>query len=451
MARHSYPVLMQTSPAADMPSARTPGPAAAARWFDLPFITLRLLWAHWPELLCWLFLQLLAYQLLLDLSVWLGRANPPLGFLGLSLLVVAQLLCTIAMFQALRPSMPGLARAVAESGNGGLVPQRWAPSRRLTEAIAIALLPFFAYYAAWGMLGNVLRAYVLDFRREAVGGNPLSLLSASGLWLSIAATWALRRFSLWRHDKTRSALWSVMATVCEAYWVFLGLFAISRWTGQAWGWWDDRVVVVAWYDWWDGPRSWYGLLPILKDWLGPPLALLHDAAWIASLPLLWLAITAVIYGHDLRDPSLLAHRRLEPWQRRYAGLPSLARVAADKWSAGWRKKGVPILNSLRLILRAGLRPAVMLCFCYIALDFLCSHVFRLVVWLIGPQEFAVWNLLTPALDVLVGGPIPLAPTLIKEPLRICLLAAAVELTLRRLWPAPAAAVPADGAAAPVSA
>lgn len=433
-----------------MTSAATELAAAPARWFDLPMTALRLLRAHWPELLCWFFLQQLAYRLLLDLSVWLGHINPPLGFFGLSLLVVAQLLCTIAMFQCLRPSMPGLARA-AESQEAELLPQRWSPTRRLTEVIAIALLPFFAYYAAWGMLGNLLRAYVLDFLRGSVGQNPTDLLSATGILTSILLTWALRRFSLWRHDKTRSALWSVTATVCEAYWVFLGLFAISQWTGQGWDWWNDRVVVVAWWGWWEGPRSWFGLLPLLKDWLGPPLGLLRDALWVASLPLLWLAIAAIIYGHDLRDPSLLTHRRLEPWQRRYAGLPTLARAAADRWSAGWRKKTVPILNSLRLILRAGLRPALMLCLCYVGLTFVCSHVFRFVVWLIGPQELQTWHLLTPALDVLVGGPIPLAPTLIKEPLRICLLAAAVELTLRGLRQAPPAEPQPIDEAAPVNA
>ncbi len=68
-------------------------------------------------------------------------------------------------------------------------------------------------------------------------------------------------------------------------------------------------------------------------------------------------------------------------------------------------------------------------------------MFRFVVWLIGPQELTTWHLLTPALDVLVGGPIPLTPTLIKEPLRICLLAAGIELTLRELWRARPAAQP----------
>ncbi|MGH9163258.1 MAG: hypothetical protein ACRD2X_25120, partial [Vicinamibacteraceae bacterium] len=367
----------------------------------------------------------------------------PLGFFGLAVLIVMQLLCTVAMFQALRPGMPRLARAAAEG-----LSTSWAARSRLTDAIAVALLPFFAYYATWGLLRDVVAEYSHELLRHIAGldlPGPQDLTNGLGLWMSIGVTWLVRRISLTRHAKTRSPLWSIVATVCEGYWVFLGVLVIGSWKQMPWEWWHSRVVYVAWQGWWEDPHAW---LTPLEQVVEPVLTLLQKGVGVVILPLIWLAIAAIVYGHDLRDPAGLAaaHRRVERLHQRYVRLPVVVRAAAERWSDGWRHKGVPVVNSLRLLLRAGLRPALALCVCYVTLDFVCSWAFRGAVWLIGPQERDVWNIILGPLTLVVGDASAQNRSLLEEPLRICLLAAAIELTFKEAQ-APMAAV-AEGALAP---
>jgi hypothetical protein len=104
--------------------------------FGLLRLTGGLFVAYWPVLFFWFLLQHVTHGPLLDASVQLGLFNRPLGFLGLAILVVVQLLCTIAMFQALRPGMSSL----AHGGDG--VRARFGEN--FAAAIAVALLPFFA-------------------------------------------------------------------------------------------------------------------------------------------------------------------------------------------------------------------------------------------------------------------------------------------------------------------
>jgi hypothetical protein len=146
----------------------------------------------------------------------------------------------------------------------------------------------------------------------------------------------------------------------------------------------------------------------------------------------WLAIAAIVYGHDVRDPADLAdaHARVTRLHARYTRLPRVLRWFAEGWSNGWRKKAVPVVNSLRLLLRAGLRPALTLCVCYVALNFVCSWAFRGAVWLIGPQDRDVWNVILGPLSLVVGDMSGQMRSLLQEPLRICLLAAAIDVTFR---------------------
>jgi hypothetical protein len=384
--------------------------------------------AYWPVLLFWFLLQHVTHGPLLDASVQLGLFNRPLGFLGLAILVVVQLLCTIAMFQALRPGMASLAHAGDGFGarfSGGF-------GANFADAIAVALLPFFAYYTTWGLLRDIVGQYSYELLRNIAGlgqPGPLDIVKAPGLWVTIAITYVVRRISVNRHDRTKSPWWSILATICEAYWVFLGVLAIASYRQMPWDWWHHRVVYVEWLRWWDNSR---GVLGPIKRAIDPVLALGMEGIRVAILPLVWLAIAAIIYGHDVREPGDLteSHAHVTRLHARYARLPRVLQWIAESWSEGWRKKALPVINSLRLLLRAGLRPALALCVCYVALQFVCSWAFRGAVWLIGPHDRDVWNVILGPLTLLAGDQSGQTRSLIQEPLRICLLAAAVEVTLR---------------------
>ncbi|MGO4781497.1 hypothetical protein AB4084_39020, partial [Lysobacter sp. 2RAB21] len=74
----------------------------------------------------------------------------------MSLLIVTQLAGTILMFQSLRPSLPMLA-------GGATTPDTAAVRKQWITALAIAMLPFFAYYAGWGLLEDLRRQFRTEY------------------------------------------------------------------------------------------------------------------------------------------------------------------------------------------------------------------------------------------------------------------------------------------------
>jgi hypothetical protein len=403
--------------------------ADASPWWEVPRLTLALLRAHWPVLLFWFFAQRVAYDLLLALSIKLAERTVLLSFAALSLLIVTQLAGTIAMFLALRPSLPALAQT---RGAGAMVT---APP--WTRAVAIALLPFFAYYATWGLLDGLKR----DFRLSYIFGvwyeqqEPLNdILKIKGLWIALLVAWAVRYISKRRAAAGGHAAWSVLATVCEAYWVFVGVAAIAKGIMLIKDWWHGRVVYVAVADWWQNPLSLFQLLPPIKRALLPLWDVAATAAGAVLMPLVWLAITAIVYGLDLSRRQRFgdADAQLRLLGRRYRGLHFAWRKLADNASAGWTSKGVPVVNSLRLVLRAGLPALLTLCLCWQLLAFVDAWAFRVVVELVGARDPDEWQLIAQPVSLLFNGPLSLRPALFTELLRVCLLAATFGCAVARL-------------------
>ena len=80
-------------------------PAPEPVWLEVPKLAAMLLWRHWPALLFWFFAQRVAYGLLMDLAIRLAERSALLSYAAIALLIVTQLVATIGMFLALRPSL----------------------------------------------------------------------------------------------------------------------------------------------------------------------------------------------------------------------------------------------------------------------------------------------------------------------------------------------------------
>ncbi len=419
-------------------SAAIDGPVAGSdddasrRWLEIPLLAGRLLWRHWPALLFWFFAQRVAYDLLMAAAIGLAKHSVLLAFGALSLLVVAQLAGTIAMFIALRPSLAMLA--------GQRVPQAPASTPWL-NALSIALLPFFAYYASWGLLDGMKRDFRLSYLFSVASAdreNLSDILRVHGLWIALLLAWALRWWA--KRQAARSgahAAWAVLVTVCEAYWVFVGVAAIAKVYALGRDWWHERVVYVAATQWWRAPTLPFvdtvSLAPV-KGVVAPAWDALTTAAGAVVMPLVWLAITAIVYGLDLRRRQRLdaADARLRQVGARYRGLNVVWRKLATEASAGWTSKGVPVLNSLRLVLRAGLPALLTLCLCWQLLAFVDAAAWRLAVRVIGPHEPAWWEVIGQPLSLLFNGPLSVRPALFTELLRVVLLAATFDRAIARL-------------------
>ncbi|MFC4820741.1 hypothetical protein [Dokdonella ginsengisoli] len=433
---------MSTAAARDVPAT---SPAA---WMEILRLTGRLLAEHWPALLFWFFLQRVLYGLLLDAAIALVATSLLLAYAVIALLVVSQLATVIAMFLCLRPSLPMLSRrdVPQQIGLGG-GHQAW------TRALAVALLPFFAYYTTWGLLDGLRRDFQISFVQNYAFTDtlktsaPKDVLHQPYLWLALIVAWAVRAFAQRRAKQQDGRIgWSLLATACEAYWVFVGARAIAQAIGIGKDWWQERAVYQALTRWWDDPRALFHLLAPIKQALAPAWDLATTAFGGVVTPMVWLAITAIIYGMDMRRKQKLdaADAHLSRLGARYSALPLLVRKMAGKASEGWTSKGVPITNSLRLVLRAGLPAVVVLCVCYQLLDWIDSHSLRAVVALVGPRDDLWWNTVGQPLAVLIGTPSAVQPALLTEIVRIALLAAACDCAIARLQSAPADAPAATG-------
>ncbi|MEG3792017.1 hypothetical protein V1318_18010 [Lysobacter sp. CCNWLW3] len=398
-------------------------------WLEIPRLAARLLWRHWPALLFWYFAQRVAYDLLLDGAIALAETSVLLSYAAIALLIVTQLAGTIAMFLALRPSLNSLAT------HGRTISA--APSQPWLDALAVALLPFFAYYASWGLLEGVKRDFALNYifgvsfeHRE----NFNDVLQLRGLWIALLVAWVVRYLAKRRAANSGHAAWTVLATICEAYWVFVGVAAIAK--GLAWvkTWWQARVIYAAIADWWQNPfLGLFSLAPI-KRALDPAWDLLSTAAGAVVMPLVWLAIVAIFYGLDLRRRQRLdgADAHLHQVGTRYRRLHLVWRTLADKLSAGWTSKGVPVVNSLRLVLRAGLPALLTLCLCWQLLAYADAAAWRVAVHLIGAHDWQTWNVIGQPVSLLFNGPMSVRPALFTELLRVVLLAATFDRAIARL-------------------
>ena len=400
-------------------------------WFDIPRSAVVLLCRHWPALLFWFFAQRLAYELLMALAIRLAGVGLVLSYAAVAALVVAQLAGTIAMFLVLRPSLPGIAPAPRAGTASAPAVRSWL------DVLAIALLPFFAYYATWGLLDAVRRAFLMGYIFGAPLENRESLqevFALRGIWVALLVAAVLRHVARRRVAATGHGAWSVLATLCEAYWVFVGVAAVAAGMGWLKDWWHTRVVYAAVTGWWENPFVGLVSLAPLKRALDPAVGLLATLAGAMLMPLVWLAITAIVYGVDLRRRQRLgvADAPFRLLSSRYAKLDFAWRHLAGKLSAGWSGKGVPVVNSLRLVLRAGLPALVTLCLGWQLLASFDAWAFRAAALLIGPQGDWEWKLIGTPLTVFVNGPASMRPALLTELPRICLLAATFGYVARHL-------------------
>ncbi|MEK7946890.1 hypothetical protein WKR98_19220 [Pigmentiphaga sp. YJ18] len=406
-----------------------------------PFaLTFRLWLRFWPQLMCLVLAGVLANELLLRLAVHTGFANHLAGLAVLTLVALAHLIVTVLMFQVLLPGLPAV-RAAQDAARGQASPATGGPDR-LASAITVALLPFFAYYAAWGFLGDTVRQYsrlALSLDPFGTHGNILDALDSRWLFVSVAVSWLVRKLAKRRRDATGRPAWQVVMVICETNWILIGLYVISRWKDDVWTW----VTGL-------GIRDY---LASLLNALATPLANAQAAAMVpvealaetpgkllanlffyALLPVVWLVMTALVYGYDVRDDTELMriNRRIERFGERYRAIPKFLRDFAAHFIGGYRSRYLPVANGIRLTLNSGVLLLITLIVGYRLIDWGSAWLWIGATRLIGPHDLDTWQLWAHGLTLLLGSPFRDSSTgLLIEPLRICFLAAILETAFAR--------------------
>ncbi|GAA1258524.1 hypothetical protein GCM10009677_06580 [Sphaerisporangium rubeum] len=400
----------------------------------LPYDTVRLAARLFLPLAFFYTLGRLAHQGVLLLAVRLSEPRgwqAYAGFAVLSLGVLVTLAAYIAMLNT-------VGRALGTVTNTTLTQDQ--RERRLVDAIAHTLLPFLVFYSAWGLFVEDVRAFLrlfTEMRPEIdpeAGAVLLDLMDVNVLIVVVTLViYGLKAGCERLYDTFGNRLLGFGNSVLECMWMYFGIISLGNWIGGGVDWLTGRVF---WADL-TGLADLVPLVPQLKEawaFLAPYRAELGDGL---LQPLVWLAMAAVVHGSSVTDETkVIEGTRLEPrlsglWRR----LPAPVRVTAEFFSRGLRDKYVPVANGLRFVLRSGLVFYLVFCLAYVMIEALAAVGFMALTRLVGPHETLWWQMWEGAVTFPVD--------LLHEVLRICLLAAAFDLALRRAGPA---AVPARPAA-----
>ena len=392
-------------------------------------LTAGLLARFWPLLLLIGSIGYIANDLLLNAAVGVGLRHPLGGMVVLSLVVLAKLLVLVTMFSVLRPALPSLAALRQESRGEGPAPDERKASDHMLAVTAAAILPFFAYYAAWGFLGDTVREYSrLALARVPFGEklNIFDLLSSSGLVASILACWAIRWFAKRMNARSRGPYWRLLIVAADASWIFISLYALSVWK-------NDFI-------------AWIGAGALLEELsMGAKSFSLSIAAYAAEsftpvefrqpgffeqaqnlffyalLPMIWLVMAAIINGYELsaRPAPAPAASHAPTWRK-------WLRDFVRHFIGGYRSRYAPVWTCLKLTLSAGLATLLTFIIAWRAIGWLGAWAWVGLTRTIGAHDLVTWQMLADIIDVFIGSPSDLDGGILLDAVRIALLAAVLE-------------------------
>ncbi|PVE94673.1 hypothetical protein [Microbacterium sp. TPD7012] len=366
----------------------------------------RILARHWPALVAWYLGGEAVHQLLVQLAGFVGGLTTLGGLLLLPLAVAARLISYVAMYLAVQPSLPH----AAPEGESG--------PRRFAQAILTAILPFFAFSAAWGLLDADLieffriassialrdAGYDLDQLGDRGGLVAIGVLPVAVLVIALVVRVVLARFG------ARLPSWTlVVAAYAEVLWTFMLFTLVGQWWANTKEWLAERAAAV----WLDGVGDWFAanLVPVAALWEG--------AVWLVGflvaavfVPAAWLTIAGVTYG--------TAFDETPPVLRRFAGASNgtvsrLVTIVTRRFEELWA--------AVALIWRGG--PVVFGCLAvaYAVWAWATQVGSRAVLGIFGGQETSFWAAFLPLLLVAVG--------VIAEPLRVAIVATAFDAVIGR--------------------
>jgi hypothetical protein len=398
-------------------------------------LTFQLLRRFWPQLGALVLIGIMANDLLMLLAAKMAFVNHMAGLALLTLVALAQLVVTVAMFQVLRPGLPeiGAAQEAAETAAEQTQIRRGDGSR-LAAMITVALLPFFAYYAAWGFLGDTVRQYsrlALSMAPLGESGNVLDVLDSRWLLFSVAISWVIRKIAQTFQARSHRGFWQIVVVVCETNWIFIGLYVISRWKDDWIAWFMSRNFWSVFQAMGEGIFSTAhaaAMVPVEVTSIGLA-ATLNNLFWYMMLPVIWLVMTALIYGYDVKDDKELMdiHGRIERFGERYRAVPAFLRDFIEHFISGYRARYLPIANGVRLTLSSGVLLILTLIVGYRLIDWVSAWLWLGTARLIGPHDIDLWQVLGSGVTLLFGSPYQDSSTgILIEPLRVCFLAAVLE-------------------------
>lgn len=392
----------------------------------------RLFARFWPQLMLIGALGLIARALLLEAAVGVGLKAPLGGMVVLSLVVLVKLLVVIGMFATLSPGLPALAALRGTAPAATTPAPKGQVTNRLLLITAAAILPFFAYYAAWGFLADTVREYSrLALDRLAFGERVqvFELLRSRSLIAAIAACWFVRWFAKRANSRAPSPWLRLVIVAADASWIFIGLYALDKWKDDLIGWIGAGAVLEGVEANLSGfvPDAHAAASGVPVEFRAPGfLARMQDLFFYALLPLIWLVMAAIVYGYDLSakpaaPPPPSRARTVRKWFHDFLA----------HFLGGYRSRYRPVWTCLGRVLDAGIGALLTFVVLYRAVGWLTAWTWYGTTHFLGPFAFETWQRIGDVLVVLVGSPVELDGGILFDPVRIVLLAAMLEFAVSR--------------------
>lgn len=396
-----------------------------------------LVWRFWPQLAALWLLGFIGNLLLNELAAMVGRWNSLGGLSMLAFVVLLKLTVIVALFETVRRGLPTLDAAsrsltARPSRPDGKAEIETVPPT-LVSVLALSLVPFFAFYTAWGFLGDTVRDYSRLSLSLFLSGEASGLLEVSrSRWLvfPIVVAWAIRRFAKAMHKRSRRPIWPILIVVCEANWAFIGLFVLSEMQ--------------------DDIRAWFSHLPETIGALFASLAPLREAVaqlavppppefspapigtqlvslfFYALYPVVWLTLAALIYGYDVNGEPVPATGALAQAVSRWDALPKQVRDFISHFVSGTVKRYRALAEGIGLALNSGWMLIFVAIVGYRLLDWGSAWAWYGLTQNIGPHDLPVWQLIAQVISPFIGTPSEPGEGLLVTPIKICLLAATLE-------------------------
>ncbi len=366
----------------------------------------RVLAQHWPALIAWYLGGEALHRVLIELAGFVGGHTTLGGLLLLPLAVAARLVSYVAMYLTVRPSLPHSRRADA----GG--------PREFASATLAAILPFFAFYTAWGLLDvdqieffRIASPIALaDAQFDAAQVGDRGGLIAVGVLPVTVLVIALIARALFTRFADRLPRWTVvLAAYTEVLWTFMLFTLVARWWSGVLAWVADREVV--------------GWLAQFGGWFSinlEPVAVVWEAAtWLFGIivaallvPAAWLTVAGVIFGTTF--DSTPSFTRWGGGAFRGAAM-GIARTLVMRLEGLWA--------AVTVIWRGGPLLFGAFALAYAAWGFAEQTGTRGALLLVGGHESGLWAGLLPIVTVAVAA--------IAEPLRVAIVATAYDEVIGR--------------------
>jgi hypothetical protein len=377
-------------------------------------------WRFALRMTFWYLAGFVLHQLGNYLSVLLGSAHQVAATLSFVIGLVAMVAATVLIIQCCTPAIGGPEEMASVAATDT------RPTAGQLEVLSMTIGPFLAAYALWGLVEDeVSSLFVINVALTGLGGyEQWSInLQWTRFYISLAViAWLLRQL-LAAVNRRVSSTWLLVPTVItEGLWVVASLVAAFGLFHRGLRWFEGRAawhwMLEVWY-WFVG---WLPDLSLPFD-LTLPQALTRFGGWFwhtllpgladgVLLPLVWLALTATVFGwRELTAGDVLAGTPLEApagrvrtrWSARTTTPVGRLLIGTGAFlTADLRTKFVPVAHACRLVLRAG--PAFV--GAYLVVAALAQAVpefgYAALDYLIGPQSQAEYLARMAATDLVIG-------------------------------------------------